>query len=127
LTLWLCTQPADVIPSGPSTVGFEPSHNESHARAISDDGYVSRSGATSSPTLFGPGPVDIQDLLDHDWNASGDHHLELYYKHFPTMAMSGTLSDCIWEVCQGWGAGVDETQKSVCNMAKSPALRCSGL
>jgi hypothetical protein len=76
------SQPADVVPSGPSTVGFEPSHNDSHARAVSDDGYVSRSGATSSPTLFDPGSVSIQDLLDHDWNASGDHHLELYYKHF---------------------------------------------
>jgi hypothetical protein len=76
------SQPADVVPSGPSTVGLEPSHNDSHARAISDDGYVSRSGATSSPTFFDPGSVSIQNLLDHDWNTSTDHHLELYYKHF---------------------------------------------
>jgi hypothetical protein len=76
------SQPADVVPSGPSTVGFEPSYNESHARAISDDGCVSRSGATSSPTLFDSGSASIQDLLDHDWNPSGDHHLELYYNHF---------------------------------------------
>jgi hypothetical protein len=76
------SQPAGIVPSGPSPVGFEPSQDESHAQAISDDGYVSRSGATSSPTLFDPGSVSIQDLLDHDWNAPGDHHLGLYYKHF---------------------------------------------
>jgi hypothetical protein len=76
------SQPADIVPSGPSTVGFEPPHDDSHARAISDDGYVSRSGATSSPAFFDPGSASIQDLLDHDWSAAGDHHLELYYKHF---------------------------------------------
>lgn len=66
----------------PSEFDSGPQQEESGTQPTVDEGYASRSAAASSSTPLGPGSTSIQDLLDQDWNASGDHYIGLYYQHF---------------------------------------------
>lgn len=68
--------------SAPSESEHGPQDEDAGIQVTTDEGYISRSAATSSSTLLDPGSTSIQDLLDQDWNASGDHYIDLYYKHF---------------------------------------------
>lgn len=76
------SQSEAIVQSVPSTSESGPRHDEAVTQAISDDGYVSRSGPTSSSTMLDPGSTSIDDLLDHAWLPSSDHHIDMYYKHF---------------------------------------------
>lgn len=76
------SQSEEIVQSVPSASGSGPRHDEAVTQAVSDDGYVSRSGPTSSTTLFDPESTSIDDLLDHAWLPSSDHHIDMYYKHF---------------------------------------------
>lgn len=66
----------------PSEFDSGPQQEESSIQPTVDEGYVSRSAPASSSTPLDPGSTSIQDLLNQDWNASGDHYIGLYYKHF---------------------------------------------
>jgi len=66
----------------PSEFEDGPQQEESGIQPTVDEGYASRSAAASSSTPVDPGSTSIQDLLDQDWIASGDHYIGLYYKHF---------------------------------------------
>ena len=57
-------------------------HEDAATLPTSDEGYVSLSAAVSSSIPVDPGSTSIQDLLDQDWDASGDHYVGLYYEHF---------------------------------------------
>lgn len=75
-------------PAGVNALYVPPEFDRSPQQAVSsiqptaDEGYASRSAALSSSTSIDPGSTSIQGLLDQDWNASDDHHIGLYYKHF---------------------------------------------
>jgi hypothetical protein len=66
----------------PSEFEDGPQQEESSIQPTVDEGYASRSAAASSSTPVDPGSTSIQDLLDQDWIASGDHYIGLYYEHF---------------------------------------------
>lgn len=66
----------------PSEFDSGPQQEEFSIQPTVDEGYASYSAALSSSTPADPGSTSIQDLLDQDWNASGDHYVGLYYQHF---------------------------------------------
>lgn len=66
----------------PSEFDSGPQQELSSIQPTVDEGYASRSAAPSSSTPIDPGSTSIQGLLDQAWNASGDHYIGLYYKHF---------------------------------------------
>lgn len=66
----------------PSGLDNGPQQEVSSIQPTADEGYASRSAAPSSSTPIDPVSTSIQGLLDQDWNASGDHYIGLYYKHF---------------------------------------------
>ena len=72
----------DIAQHVPSEHESGPQQEESGLQPTLDEGYASRSAPASSSTPADPGSTSIQDLLDQDWNASGDHYIGLYYKHF---------------------------------------------
>ena len=72
----------DIAQHVPSEQESGPQQEEPGLQPTLDEGYASRSAPASSSTPADPGSTSIQDLLDQDWNASGDHYIGLYYKHF---------------------------------------------
>lgn len=72
----------DIAQYVPSEFDNGPQQEESSIQPAADEGYASHSAAASSTTPVDPVSTSIQDLLDQDWNASGDHYIGLYYEHF---------------------------------------------
>jgi hypothetical protein len=76
------SQAGDFAQDTPTASETGREHEAVNIQPTPDEGYVSRSVVVFLSTTAEPGSTSIQDLLDQGWNASGDYHLGLHYKHF---------------------------------------------